>query len=325
MGGKGIRKMRTISVTPAGRRRYLEILVPYLLRNRAWLNEHHFWVNTTAEEDLEYLEGLAQQHPDFFKLIKRPLDYSQLVGHRIWQFTKDYVDPDTMYVRFDDDICYMADDAVEKLCRFRLEHPEPFLVLGNIVNNAVCAHYHQRAGLVPLSWGEVQNECMDDVGWGRGSFARRLHTKFLADLRKGNQEAWKQTPFSHNGLKRFSINTICWFGRDMAQVPELYEDEIEEEEFLTETLPARFGRPTAICREALFGHFAFYTQRPYLEYTSSSLLDEYRELSQRGGDPSGSRSSLTVWRGSLERQARDKVWKLTRPWRDRNRHLPGAA
>ena len=42
------------------------------------------------------------------------------------------------YARFDDDICYMTDDALANLRRFREENTEPFLVLGNIVNNAVC-------------------------------------------------------------------------------------------------------------------------------------------------------------------------------------------
>jgi hypothetical protein len=37
------------------------------------------------------------------------------------------------------------------------------------------------------------------------------------------------------------------------------------------------GRPNVICGDALFGHFAFYTQRRYLEGVTT-LLDDYRDL-----------------------------------------------
>ena len=55
--------MKVISVTPAGRKIYLEILVPYLLKNRAYIAEHHFWLNTENREDIggSFLGGPERQ------------------------------------------------------------------------------------------------------------------------------------------------------------------------------------------------------------------------------------------------------------------------
>jgi hypothetical protein len=48
-----------------------------------------------------------------------------------------------------------------------------------------------------------------------------------------------------------------------------------EEHFLTRVLPRRLNRPGIICGDALFGHFAFFTQRDYLE-KNTDLLQRYR-------------------------------------------------
>jgi len=273
--------MKFVTVTPAGRRQYLDILAAYLLRNRDKIDEHHWWLNTRVPEDVAYVHRLADRYPDFFRVVIKPKDPGLSLGGSIWSYLRDCTDPDTIYARFDDDICYMADDAVSNLRRFREENPEPFLVLGNIVNNAVCTHFYQRAGVVPTSWGAVANECMDEIGWRSPSFARRLHRRFLKDLEFGKQAKWKNVPMEIDGTRRFSINAISWYGRDFLGIPELDTDDIEEESFLTAVLPARMGRPNAVCTSALFGHYAFYTQRKYLEATSRDILARYRRLSSQ--------------------------------------------
>ena len=75
------------------------------------------------------------------------------LGGSIWCYLRECTTPDTIYARFDDDICYVADDAIANWRRFREANVVPFLVLGNIVNNAACSHSHQQAGLIPTSWG----------------------------------------------------------------------------------------------------------------------------------------------------------------------------
>lgn len=283
---------KLVSVTPAGRKAYLEILVPQLLQNRQHIHEHHFWVNTNLQEDITYLESLARQYPDFFKLNRRAFYDASRPNNSIWQYFQDYTDADTIYLRLDDDICYIAPDAIPNIAAYRLAHPEPFLVLGNIVNNAICSYYHQQRGFLPLSWGRVGKMCMDPIGWDSKLFAHRLHNRFLHDIRNGTTDRWKFAPQTLDGFERFSINVICWFGKDMAQVPErlipnLYVQPLthplnqsgmnNEEVALTEYLPAKFNRPNVICGDALFGHFAYYTQRTYLEGITT-LLQDYHSL-----------------------------------------------
>lgn len=281
-----------ITVTPAGRKPYLEILSHYLLQQRDLILEHHFWVNTTDPGDIAFIEQLAARHPDFFKLRRRPVWDNTRQCDSIWQYFQEYVSDDTIYIRLDDDICYIAPYALQTLAKFRAAQREPFLVYGNIVNNAICSYYQQERGFLPTSWGKVGYECMDSVGWQSKRFVRRLHEKFLGDVETGRVDDWKFPPKTLTDYPRFSINVICWFGQDMKQVkeltiPNLYVDRrthptkgnviSDEESMLTEYLPAVFGRPNMICGDAVFGHFAFYTQRRYLEGVTT-LLDEYRDL-----------------------------------------------
>lgn len=156
--------MKIVGVTPAGRRRYLEALVPYLLRARDVLDEHHFWVNTNVASDIRYIRRLAAEYPDFFKLNTRHGGAQHGSTRNIGSFWQDCTADDTVYVRLDDDVCFVAPDAIEKLAAFRVAHPEPFLVLGNIVNNSVCAHFHQQQGRIPLAWGAVALDSADELG-----------------------------------------------------------------------------------------------------------------------------------------------------------------
>jgi len=299
--------MRVIGVTPAGRRRYLASLVPHLLRQRHVLKEHHWWLNTNDPADAEYVEQITAEHPDFFKICRKEIRRDLNLGENIWKFFQDYSEPDTLYVRFDDDILYMAPDAVEALVRFRLEHREPLLVLGNIVNNAVCTHFHQRAGIVPEEWGEVENFCLDGNGWACGEFARKIHELFLFDLERGDVEHWKQVELPINGVRRMSINVISWFGNDLRQVPEI-DGAVDEEPFLTCVLPRRLGRPNAACPDALFAHYAFFTQRPYLEWTWPGLVQHYENFAT-GGELGRSPAEAVL------KIARHTAWQYGRPVR----------
>lgn len=267
--------MRLVTVTPAGRRRYLEILASYLLRNRHVIDEHRWWVNTRDQGDIAYLHWLVDRWPDFFKLVDKPFDPSVHVGPQIWQFMSDCVEPETVYLRLDDDICYIAEDAIEKMYEHRLANPEPFLTLGSIVNNSVCTHYYQKMGIVPERWGHVELECEDVNGWLSGEFARKVHTKFLEDLDNGYQGKWRGLENDFDGLRRFSINVICWRGEDMALVDERYHPSLQEELIMTTVLPQRFNRPMLICPDALFSHYAFFPQRKYLERVAPAILERY--------------------------------------------------
>jgi len=294
--------MRVISVTPAGRRRYLAALVPHLLRQRHILDEHHWWLNTNDAADIAYVEQVTAAHPDFFRIARLEVRSDLTMAENIWRYLRGDCRPGHLYIRFDDDIVYMEPDAVERLVAFRLTHRHPLIVYGNIVNNAVCTHFHQRAGIVPLRWGAVHNECMDRYGWWRGPFARKIHELFLDDLRHGRTQRWKDIQLAVDGTRRFSINVICWLGDDLHTLSELASDHIDEEPFLTETLPARMGRPNAACAQALFAHFAFYSQRPFLDQTWPELVEHYQAIALH-------QSSLADTSETFLKLARDTVYQ----------------
>jgi hypothetical protein len=293
--------MRLVTVTPAGRRPYLEILANYLLRRRDVIDHHQWWLNTRVPEDVAYIYRLADRYPRFFRVLAKPVGPQDRIGYTIWQYMSDCTEAETVYLRLDDDVCYMADDAIEQMYSARLAQPEPFLILGNIVNNAVCSHFHQQAGLLPRSWGVVNNDCMDRLGWRSGAFARRIHRRFLKDIAMGRETWWRRAAMPIDGMARFSINAICWRGEDFAGLPEVHGGEVDEEPFLTVDAPQRLGRPNVVCTEALFGHYAFLTQRPYLERTSPEILASYRRVSEQAAAtwpsfPLAEQSSLRVRR-----------------------------
>jgi hypothetical protein len=108
-----------------------------------------------------------------------------------------------------------------------------------------------------------------------------------------------------DGTRRFSINVICWFGEDLGRLPEIASDLVDEEPFLTATLPKRWQRPNAVCSDALFAHFAFYSQRPYLDWTWPELVEHYQALAQQAVSNEGAAESVL-------KLARDTAWQTNK-------------
>jgi len=89
-------------------------------------------------------------YPNYFRPVDIPFGIPDGPSTiHTWYTLKDCCDPDTVFVRVDDDICWMAEDCLYNLVRFRVDNPEHFLVYTNTINNAVCAFLHQRAGVLP--------------------------------------------------------------------------------------------------------------------------------------------------------------------------------
>lgn len=265
--------MKVITVTPAGRKKYLEILCPYLLKNKHIISEHHFWVNTTNKEDIEYLNKLASENT-FFKLVPIPKGTPNK-NTTICLFFENCVDKDAVYIRFDDDICWMANDAVEKLVNYRIRHPEPFIVSGNVVNNSICTHLHQRFGNIPIDIGMCGYNRICDNGWKSPEKAVTFHECFLEALKGGVTDRYKFPAWYFHTYEDFSINCISFLGKDFAEFGGKVGH--DEELWLTHDKPKELGRRNCIYGDALFAHFSYYTQRNVLE-GSTNLLDVYKEL-----------------------------------------------
>ncbi|MBV9122739.1 MAG: hypothetical protein JO112_05240 [Planctomycetes bacterium] len=262
---------RVIAVTLAGRRPYLEILAAYSLRDRGVIDEHHLWVNTAQPQDVAYLHGLAGRFPDYFRIVPARVPPGPgAYAH----FYRPCQEPGTLYLKLDDDICFIERGAVAGLLDFRLRHPDYFLVSGNVVNTFMTSHVYQTRGLLDHRRGTAAWDPFSPVSWAGGGFAEYVHRTFLAACEDG-LEAWRFPTVEVR--QRLSINVVCWRGEDFAAFDGVVGG--DDEPWLSEVKPRELGRCCALQGGGLFAHFAYFTQRAHLEGTD--LLSRYRALCVR--------------------------------------------
>jgi hypothetical protein len=293
---------RVVTVTPAGRARNLEVLVPYLLRNRGLACEHHFWINTRNGDDVEYIRRVCGAWPGYFRCVDIPFGVPDGPSTiHAWYSLREYCDPETVFVRIDDDICWMAEDCLYNLVQFRLANPEYFLVYANTINNAVCAFLHQRAGVLPYK-GHItcDGRCAGNA-WSDERFTRLQHEMLIERIERGatgdykraferwvlldveQDYQWQEGEPYWCEPGRCSVNFISWLGRDFGRIREAVQqgrDEVvNEERYLAYDYPRASGRRNCILGSALAAHFSFISQAHFMY--DSGLLERYRSLSRR--------------------------------------------
>lgn len=271
---------KIISVTPAGRKEYIRILYKYLLANRDIIDEHHWWLNTLNQEDIEEIEMLCDEYPDFFKIIRSetPPD-PDIIYKSIYKFFKHCQEPNTVYIRFDDDVLWIDKDAVRNLVEAKLRYPQHLFVSANVINNAICSHIHERMGLFEFIPSHIDGrkfgyDCFDQYGWASGPSAYRVHENFFKAKTNNDMQKYKFNLWILWERVRFSINTICFTGEDMSSIGG--EINPEEEQYISSTLPHILNRYNSICGNALVSHFSFGPQLQFLKQTN--LLDTYNRL-----------------------------------------------
>lgn len=265
---------KIVTVTPAGRRRYMAVLLKWLTvfhkncEHRGIPHEHRWWINTLDAEDIAWMKD--KDRPSWVSHIDPIIPFNHNLS--IYPFFKTSCEDRTIYIRLDDDVACAPPESLWNMVTARLRYPEPFLILGNTVNNALCSHLHQRLGITgrpPNGYG--QYFCTDKNGWGDGVNAEFYHRKFLE---KGCDAYRMEGMWQLGYYERYSINTICWTGEDMA---ETWKDgfDPDEEHFLTVDRPMAIKRPNAIALNAVFSHFAFGIQREHMDRTD--VLEKYDE------------------------------------------------
>jgi hypothetical protein len=65
-----INDKKIIIAIPAGRKKNLKILLPQINKQKEFLDEIHFWLNTSNIEDQNYIQEIADSDPDFYKIIE---------------------------------------------------------------------------------------------------------------------------------------------------------------------------------------------------------------------------------------------------------------
>jgi hypothetical protein len=257
---------KIVCVTPAGRRRYMRLLVPQVLGSPL-VDRYDIWMNTPDAGDIAFLEGVAKLDARV-RLVAHPEGRKpeiEAIGH----FHVTACDPDTIYIRLDDDVVWLEPGFFATLLRFRIDHPQYFMVMPLVINNALCSYQLQVLGKIATTQ-YVRTGCMDEFGWRDPYMALDLH-RLLLDLIGKNATARLHVPPREISLNRFSINSLCWFGRDLAPVVGQIGE--QEEEDLSVTIPTRLGRANCFCGNTIAAHFSFIHQRDKLE--RSGLLAEY--------------------------------------------------
>ncbi|PGG99059.1 hypothetical protein GX51_06476 [Blastomyces parvus] len=138
---------KIVAVIFYGRPDRVEILDCYLKRNLVanggWLDEVYWAPNTDNQADLDWLDKLVPTSPSY----KRITVQSEEKGYaKIWDSS--VTDPDTLYIKIDDDIIFIDDNAIPKLVSLKLEHDHSFLVSANVVNGAPLPYHHYRTGAI---------------------------------------------------------------------------------------------------------------------------------------------------------------------------------
>lgn len=279
-----IQGYRVVAVIPAGRERTMSLLMKYLDREHrsGLLDEVQVWTNTRDERDLAYLESLSSAYG--FVDLKPPasdwLEPKQRNTGTFYQYTRDH---GTIYVRFDDDIVYLHEDALRNLLEFRLKHQEYFLVFPTIWNNAVVSWIEQhKVGAIDESHGTTYEPyCMDPIGWGSPEFGEHVHRILLGHIEKDTVPELYFDRWELKDAHRFSISSFAFFGRVIDELwpplPEMPDG--DEEIWFTELLPRRYGWLNVVMGSAVVSHFTFYTQRAHILKTD--ILDQYRDVAFR--------------------------------------------
>jgi len=280
---------KVIAWTPYGRVRTYSILIKYLQRDveRGLVDEVWAYLNTDPvgqEDDIAYAHELNEQF-DWFHLKHRPegIDLGNLPKQRWTGLAyREMTDPEAVYVRLDDDVVYLHEDAVENLVRARLEMPAPTAVFPIIFNNAIVSHFLQLCGKVPMEWGEVKQYCMDPNGWANGPFAVKLHELLLDHIEAGTvEDLYLYQDFPIQPGTQFSVSCFASLGSMYANLPHgpgvLVPD--EEESFHTIHHPLATGAPNILRGNAVVSHWSFFPQHAFLN--GSNLLDRYRDLADK--------------------------------------------
>jgi len=261
----------------AGRKEYMELLLPQILREYDYVDEIRFCINTVDEENLKWLYEQAKKYDKITldeRLIGHPdrqfeeLTHNPKLLHKFWEGFKD---PSTIYVRLDDDVIYIDEGFIEKMVNFRIKNLEYLFIIPNTINNSICDHIHQRIRALNIT-EHIGYNCVDVNGVENGPVAVKKHKNFLDKLSNNTLEEYYFCEWTLSEYERISINSLCWFGRDLLGVTVDWNEEIA----ISSDIPRQLNRPNIIYGDVLIVHYAFHTQREYLE--STDILESYKKI-----------------------------------------------
>lgn len=256
--------------TAAGRRRYMQYLVPPILHSDI-VDRYDIWVNTNNGADIEFFKRLATDYPKV-NLVWQPDGIVDGIKS-INAFYKCCCDEDTIYMKLDDDVVWFEPELFDKMVKFRVDNPDYFLVSPLVINNALSTYLLQVHDKIKLD-RYYESRCAEATLWQSGYFATALHEWFMQKYLKTSSYSNLYVGAQPWAMTRFSINCILWFGRDMKQFGGIVPG--DDEEFLSCIKPTQLGKANCINGDTLISHFAFGPQREILD--KCTILEKYGEI-----------------------------------------------
>lgn len=283
---------KKIIVTPAGRKKNLEILYFSLLSNKNEFDVWNIWVNTQNKEDVNYIEYLQEKNtwikaiyldPHIDEQFKEKFNMLKRIGY----FFKTCNDPHAVYLRLDDDICYIHPKAIDSIISERILDNKTPILIGNIVNNAIISKIYQDNNIIDVE-ETISYNCLDEYGWYSPDFAIKIHNILLNKINTKSQESLFFDNQNVRDYARISINAISFRG-DMHNLiwpgiinpvysPFSQKYIIDEEQYLTTHISKTTNTPNIIIGNALFAHYSFFTQKTVLDQTD--ILQKYFDIAK---------------------------------------------
>ncbi len=263
--------MKTHIVTPAGRKRYLEVLLPYLQKQKSSFDIWYLWLNTLDKEDILFCKQLEKDH---FWIQTIDLTTPWNGNHSIGSFFRYATDSNTIYIRFDDDICYLEDNFISKLKQKRLQNSTAPFIHPIIINNSHIAYILQEYSKISLTETIYKDMLGQNNLWKNPVLAMQMHVDVIEKIKTNKIEDYYIDDYFIEDYCRTSINCISWFGEMMANIQHPILG--DEEQFISVIFPQHNKMPNMIAGNVLCSHFAYGTQRSFIDQTN--LLEIYKSL-----------------------------------------------
>lgn len=274
-------------VIPAGRERYLSIMKKFLYRKmeEGLIDEVQLWLNTINPTDIAYIDSMGAENPKVkvYRLDEAIIptweSYNALQTYKFFKHTHQ---DDTIYIRLDDDIIWIEEGAIEKICQARIDHPDAFAIYPNIINSTLCTSWHQEIGALSEEAGIVRKERPGNPDWAYldafnytdTGLINHIHNTFKKRYEEGSLSAYYLPSKSFDDYKHFSICSLAWWGKDKISPGTVEEPQLSYE------LPMLFKRPIWFVGDALMVHFSYHTQRTALERDYPHHLEFYKTITK---------------------------------------------
>ncbi len=292
---------RIIINTAAGRRRYMQYLVPVIMGCEI-VDRYDIWVNTYNGTDIEFFRRLAAEFPKV-NLVWQPDGVVDGIKS-INAFYKGCVEEDAIYFKIDDDLIWIEPDGIRKMVDFRIDNPEYFLVSPLVINNSLTTYLLQVRDKLTLN-NYYKSQANHHILWENGYFASQLHEWFMDNFLASGK--WSELHIGNQpmAMTRFSINAVLWFGKDLKKIGGIVPG--DDEEFLSCIYPTQIGAANCWNGDVVSVHFAFYPQREFLD--KRNILERYGKIIFR------------QWKDSSLEAVNNKVQEILKYVNDNDSHL----